>query len=55
MGKNMGRNEFNIGHFYEGYYLHDKGHGYERLIWNNGDYYIGNFKDNSRNGCGKFF
>ena len=37
---------------FEGYYINDKKEGIGKYIWENGEYYIGQYKNGLRNGKG---
>jgi len=40
---------------YEGDYINGKGEGYGKYIWENGDYYIGQWKNGLFNGKGTYY
>lgn len=39
---------------FEGQWLNQGSHGYGRIIWKEGNYYIGHWKDAKLNGYGKY-
>jgi hypothetical protein len=40
---------------YEGFFKEDKIHGYGKLVYANGDTFVGNFEDNKKNGAGLYY
>jgi len=42
--------KYYVGQLYEGYWKDDKLDGHGRLIWSDGDHYIGNWKKNREHG-----
>ena len=50
----MGRQVWNHGkNIYEGHFLNDERHGFGRFIWDDGEYYVGYWKDGYMSGQGK--
>jgi hypothetical protein len=44
--------DFSVKYIYEGEFFNGLKHGVGRMLFDNGDYYYGGFKDNQKSGIG---